>query len=223
MLTLITLLSMAVALAAFFAVMLWLDPKRRQYAATTVVAVGAAGLADTVPTVGGTALAQDNDRPPDLIVTAPHCERSGAYMICDGLPMDVWCLQYGNTDAGEDLCMGGYNGSGGGSGSDGSGSGSGSGSGINTIPVCSVSTRPPSPSAPISLPVTCRRVVVEEVVFLIGAACHTAAIAAGAACQLLSRGAGFTCSLSVGAGGNLAGYVGACDSLVEVSRTFISR
>ena len=214
---------MAVALAAFFAVMLWLDPKRRRY--TAAAAVGAVGLADTVPTVGGSALAQDNDRPPDLIVTAPHCERSGAYTICDGLPMDVWCLQYGNTDAGEDLCMGGYNGSGGGSsgGSSDSG-GSGSGSGINTIPVCSVSTRAPSPSAPIGLPVTCRRAVVEEVVFLIGAACHTAAIAAGAACQLLSRGAaGFSCSLSVGAGASLAGYVGACDSLVEVSRTFISR
>lgn len=60
------LLSMAVALAAFFAVMLWLDPARRKQTALAAVA-GAIGLA------GGTAHAHDDEDREECIynVTAP--------------------------------------------------------------------------------------------------------------------------------------------------------
>ena len=89
------LLSMAVALAAFFAVMLWLDPKRRQYAAATAVAIGAVGLADSVPTVGGSALAQETDPPPELTVHGDmpdNCERrSDGQIYCDDMPLYEWC------------------------------------------------------------------------------------------------------------------------------------
>lgn len=247
MLTLLALLSMAVALAAFFAVMLWLDPKRRQYVAVAAatVAVGAAGgLADVVPTVGGVAWAQSDsteppaDEPPVWAIPQ-NCGLTagpaGTGVTCDGIPfytLDEFCNQFGSMFA-ESFCYGaisgGSSGGGGGSGGGGSGgSGSGGGSsggsgdsGINTIPLCRVSGNPLSPSEPLGLPITCRSVPVELVVFQIGMACHAAAIAAGAVCTLLSRG-GVSCSLSVGAGASLSGYVGACDSLVEVSRTFLS-
>ena len=56
------LLSMAVALAAFFVAMLWLDPARRRKAAVAaVVAGGALALSDAAPTVGGVAHACEYD------------------------------------------------------------------------------------------------------------------------------------------------------------------
>ncbi len=54
------LLSMAVALAAFFAVMLWLDPVRRKRTViATAMVAGAAVATNGLPTVGGPAFADE--------------------------------------------------------------------------------------------------------------------------------------------------------------------
>ena len=55
------LLSIAVALAAFFAVMLLLDPQRKRTVIAAAVVAGVAGAANGLPTVGGPAYADDDD------------------------------------------------------------------------------------------------------------------------------------------------------------------
>lgn len=212
MLTLLTLLSMAVALAAFFAVMLWLDPKRRQYAAATAVAVGAVGLADTAPTVGGAALAQDD--PPEIIVHGDlpsNCERrDSGDIFCDGTTLLDWCTWLGAASQGENLCMGGYGG--GSSGGSGGSSGGGSDSGGDNVPTYT----PPMPVCPCGMAtwvngsgeaygaaigghwqcpslLTCHvgPPLYELVTISINAACERLAVAAGLACTALrSRGQG---------------------------------
>ena len=146
MLTLLALLSMAVALAAFFAVMLWLDPKRRQYAAATAVAVGAVGLADAVPATGGVAWAQD--RPPEEIIVPgdmpSNCERrdDGQVHCDDGDVFDLaaFCNEFGSMFA-ESFCYGAISGGGSSGGSGGSGSGGGNGGNLSTY-------IPPMPDCP---------------------------------------------------------------------------
>ena len=69
---------MAVALAAFFQVMLWLDPKRRQYAAATAVAVGAVGLADAVPATERSRHWQ-RDLRPTTTLAKPNWELNGTF------------------------------------------------------------------------------------------------------------------------------------------------
>ena len=136
---------MAVALAAFFQVMLWLDPKRRQYAAATAVAVGAVGLADAVPATGGVAWAQD--RPPEETIVPgdmpSNCERrdDGQVHCDDGDVFDLaaFCNEFGSMFA-ESFCYGAISG-GGSSGSGGSGSGGGSGGNLATY-------IPPRPDCP---------------------------------------------------------------------------
>ena len=73
------LLSMAVALAAFFAVMLWLDPQRKRAVVAAVVVVGTAGAANSLPTVGGSAYADDEDIVPgcNIYADAPWVSPDG--------------------------------------------------------------------------------------------------------------------------------------------------
>ena len=70
------LLSIAVALAAFFVAMLWLDPARRRKAAVAaVVASSSLALSDAAPTVGGIAHACEYD---DCMTVKAHYLNRGS-------------------------------------------------------------------------------------------------------------------------------------------------
>ena len=121
-------LSMVATLAAFFAIMLYLDPRRYEGAAkaagVTAVAIGAAVFTERVPTVGGDAFAQD-DAPETITVYGHRCTRSGAGYVCNGHTLSDFCNMFSGS-GGEDngWCYGASNGGGGGGGSSGGSGGS---------------------------------------------------------------------------------------------------
>lgn len=155
-------LIMLAVLAGFFALMLALDPQRRKQAAYGtgfVLAAGAFGLADGIPTIGGDAMAQPGCSWDGTTLTCPPV--GGVESFCDnpGNWLHGLCYDYSGGGYGGTGYAGSGHGGGGGYGSVNSGFADGY-YGANSNPFPSSNLLPPArvirnPAAPPLRPPTC--------------------------------------------------------------------